>query len=482
MGVVPTAAGPRNGADGKQYVRSSFGFKSGLSLLLWLWFATLLVVNLPGHLSFDSSIQILEGATGEAKSWNPPFASLVFGRLASLTGGTEIIVVLHGLLLIASLRLILAESPHAQRWALIPCAAMLYAPVLLVYPGIVWKDVLFAHLCLFAFALAQLRLRAGFAWVDTVALFVLASAMLCRQTGLVAVLPCVAALAVASVARQDEPHRWDRSLFVSVLGRFTLRLIALALIAFGLNLLTQTFVRQNSSEPVATGIRLVAVFDISGMLARSPDSTLALLRSNGINTTKVEAAARNSFAAERIDFLAGEVRDQFFQIDRRMLLAQWLELVLRSPFTYAAHRLDSFAWLSGLREQSRCLPIHVGIEPQETARAAGIVTTPSRFAGVLYDYSRFFWETPYFAPITWFLVAFGVFCVYGLQRSWLEPVALLQLAALIYFLLYLIAGLACDFRYAYFTVLASSAGLMRLCVDAPGLIGASRRVGPKPER
>jgi hypothetical protein len=59
-----------------------------LGVLVALCFTTVLVVNLPGHLTHDSLTQIAEGRSGYAQSWNSVFSTWVFGTPANWTGGT----------------------------------------------------------------------------------------------------------------------------------------------------------------------------------------------------------------------------------------------------------------------------------------------------------------------------------------------------------------------------------------------------------
>lgn len=55
-----------------------------LALALLLAIAAL-ALHLPGEVSFDSSVQLLEAQTGVSRSWNPPFMS----ALLQLFGGRD---------------------------------------------------------------------------------------------------------------------------------------------------------------------------------------------------------------------------------------------------------------------------------------------------------------------------------------------------------------------------------------------------------
>ena len=156
------------------------------------------------------------------------------------------------------------------------------------------------------------------------------------------------------------------------------------------------------------------------------------------------------------------------------MLRQWVQLVSQYPGTYLAHRLETYAWFGGLRDQARCLPIHVGIDPPELAERAGIRNVPARWSAPLYSWSRDFLDTPYFAPLAWSVLSLLVLLIYALRRQWAEPVAWMQVAGLLYSASYLAAGLSCDFRYSYFPVLAASVGLMRVLADGVSLPRSER--------
>ena len=270
-----------------------------LGLVLIAWLGVVLGVNLPGHLSVDSLTQIAEGRTGVFESWNPLFISLIFGMLVAWTGGTEIIVVMSSLLLYGSLKTLLKAPDLWGLLGLLVVALLLSGPVLLVYPGIVWKDVWFAHLTMAAFAMIALRFTGWPWWTEAIALLLLAAATLTRQTAIIPASAALVALTVAANNRAAAPERtW--AVRVKALGlRALVMLTMAALLSFG----AKTMARSISGQPVGTGVRLVAIFDIAGILQRQPGQTLSHLRGQGFDTAAFEAGARRTFSAERIDTL-----------------------------------------------------------------------------------------------------------------------------------------------------------------------------------
>jgi hypothetical protein len=436
-------------------------FRTGLNLLLWVWFGCVLAVNVPGHLTTDSLIQIAEGRTGYIDSWNPLFSSWVFGNLVHWTEGTEIIVLLSALMLVASIWMLVSVGQRGGVWVLLPSAGLLFSPILLIYPGIVWKDVWFAHSAALAFGTIMWRARGGGWWWEVPSLLLLAVAMLSRQTGLIVCAAAVAGLSLCAPAPVWRVGRFD----VGRVAAFAVRLMIMVVIAQAMSLLAREGFKQIRGDAVGTGFQLVATFDIAGILQRQPHAQLAFLREQGFDTAAWEASSRRTFSAERIDTLVQPPITGPRALGAPLILRQWLDLVTDYPGTYIAHRLATFAWFNGLENQARCIPVHVGIDPPALADRAGIRSVPARWAAPLYSYSRTFLETPYFSPLAWSALSLLVLLIYAARREWSEPVAWMQVAGLLYSLSYLVAGLSCDFRYSYFSVLAASIGLMRLLAD-----------------
>ncbi len=433
-------------------------FRTSLALTLWLWSATVLVVNLPGHLTHDSLTQLAEGSSGVVQSWNPVFSSWIFGTLFNWTGGTEVIVALSATMLGSAVFMIVAEPKAGSLWALGPIGLVLFSPILLIHPGVVWKDVWFAHLALLGFGLIALRAQGMGWWIELPATALFAMALLSRQTGILVALTgalCLTALQGHAYAAAPLRERALR-LFLGLTGRLALMLM----LAFAFSSLAKSQMKQVQMGEVGTGVRLVAMFDIAGMLQLLPSARLDRLRDAGFSTEAWETGARATFSPERIDRLDQRSITGNRELTTGLILGQWVDLVTAHPMTYAAHRLEVFAWFSGLRDQARCIPIHVGIDSGPHTPNPGVQTRPARLSPPLYHWTRSFVDTPYFAPMAWNLASIAVAVMVAWRRAWSHPVLWLQLSGLVYSLSYFFAGFSCDFRYSYFSVAAASIGLM----------------------
>lgn len=445
-------------------------YRGWLAVLLFLWVGTSLVLNLPGHLSTDSLVQVVEGRTLVFESYNPRFISMVFGKVVEFTDGTGFLVLASEFMLAGSLWLMLAGVPAPRRVGLVLLFVLLASPVFLIYPATVWKDVWFAHLALFGFALTGVRQGERRWGLEALTLLVFAFAMLSRQTGVLVALAGVLALTLAERRADGSRPGWPRRVLGAAVRTAVLVIYGMLLSAF-----VREVAVEASGAQFGSGMRLVAIFDIAGMLKQTPEAHLDRLRALGVDTPPLEASARATFSAERIDTLESTGSAAFWTVSLPDVFAQWGDLVREHPLGYLAHRADTYAWLLGLRDQSRCLPVHVGFDAaSDLTRRAGIDPRPSAYRGVLYQYSLHFVGTPYFSPLAWALVSLCVALVFIRRGRWAHPVAALQYGGVLYLLSYGPIGMSCDFRYAYFSVLAAAVGVAFIVIDRGVPRGARR--------
>jgi hypothetical protein len=173
-------------------------------------FVFCLTADLPGHLSYDSVIQLLEGRTGRYANWHPAVMSWLLGLADAVVPGAGLFVVFDALLFFGGLMglLLIRRRPSwAAAWV---AAVLVLCPQVLLYQGLVWKDVLFADAAVAGFvclAFAGERwgnARFRFALIAAgFALFALAA--LVRQNG--AIVALAGALALGWIAMRQAPSR-----------------------------------------------------------------------------------------------------------------------------------------------------------------------------------------------------------------------------------------------------------------------------------
>ena len=182
--------------------------------LLVAGFVICAAINLPGHLSYDSIVQLNEGRRGFYANWHPPMMSWILGVFDWVWPGTALFTIFDMALFFGSLGAVFYLTPGKGIAATAVLALCLLTPQILLYEGIVWKDVLFANLAVAGFvALAvagerweHRRLRLS---LTALAFLFFSVATLVRQNGGI-VLPAgvvaLAWIAVAANAREENPR------------------------------------------------------------------------------------------------------------------------------------------------------------------------------------------------------------------------------------------------------------------------------------
>ena len=426
----------------------------------------LMALHAPGHMSYDSLVQLDEGFNRKYYSWNPPSFSLFLGATYALFGSTAAaLLISQALLLFATYRLVAAPStPVALR--LCAFVSVLAVPIVIVYAGILWKDVFFAHLALMGFAVLQ-RGTVERRHLFLTALLLGAAATI-RQQGMILLVPllCYTSWLGGSDAGGRTTTRWKLAI-VALSGFF----IAYALI----NTIVKTTAVALPAEPYGTGVHLIEYYDIAGIVHREPTIPLDVFATlPEFDRGRFVEFVRRGFSPERIDYL--DRKDFTCHFDygpegNGVVGRQWIALVMASPLTYLAHRADVFSWMLGRHDPLRCAAYIdlVSDDPPGVAERYGL---KAGFHPIASRYTR---KVSIEAFRPWLYLAGGGLAILALllwrlgqsrqvadstRRGHLGAasrgvIPALYVAGLLYALVHFNVGIACDFRYLYFPVVAS---------------------------
>jgi len=406
--------------------------------------------GVPGHLSVDSVVQLYEGRTHQFISFHPPMMSMLLGVLDRIVPGTALFVLLDQALLTGALLLLWRGCGRSMGLpGAVLAAAVALNPLLIAYTGIVWKDVLFAHLALFGYAcLLQAAAGAGdasrVAW-STACLIALALAASLRQQGLLVALP---AIGYASFA-------FGRGWLV----RFALAAAGVAVV-LGINagiLAVADRIAVGDPPPRASiGLRGLLLYDLVGVVARGGELADA-------QATADARALVPTFDSYRIDGLAtpapGTTLDKRFDAQP---VGFWWRSVATSPLVYAQHRFDHFAKLMGFGDMNRCLPLHVGVVDKlvhpnlqrdlvpELRLVGGVDARAQR----IYDTLRPHFNGPLFRHWVWALLLTAATALHFWRGA--AVLGWLGVGTLAFAASYLVISIACDFRYIYVLPVATT--------------------------
>ena len=437
------------------------------AMVLAAAFGFSLAINLPGYLSYDSVIQLYEGRTGLYNGWHPPVMSWLLGLFDALVPGTALFVIFDTALLYgAMLSLIFVQKRVSPVAAL---AALVAAPLpqFLIYPGIVWKDVLFAHAAIAGFVcLAHAAARwPKPAWrygLTAAATIFFALAALARQNGILILLAGAVGLAIIAASQMSTRKRRAGLIY----GGGMLVLAALVILAANVGF---SFRKTGDSATVAQ-FRLLQIYDIVGM--KKADSTLALpvltsrepelageVSGDGV---RVYTPTRNDTLIATPKFLSALADSEPANV-----LAQWRALLAAHFWLYLKVRAAVFWQVLATPDVAQCMPYKVGIEgPADRLKALGMRARDDDRDDALDSYAGGLQGTPVYSHLLFFVLGAVCFAVLLRRRRPADLAFAAMLGGIALFAAsFFVISIACDYRYLYGIDLSAMVTLFYLALD-----------------
>lgn len=427
-----------------------------------------MAANLPGHLSYDSVMQLLEGRTGVYAGWHPPVMSWLLGLADWVRPGTAVFVFVNALVLFGAVLSLVWLVPRAA-WPALPVIALcMTCPQFLLYQGIVWKDVLFANAAVAGFVVlahaavhwARRPLRYGLMCLGWLLLIL---AALARQNGLVLLPFAVAAMAWCAT-RGGESRRG-----AAVQAGVSLCVALAVLAAANLGFASRTV----GDAGLKKQLRWLAFYDLTGALAAQPDLKLPALQHAHPDTLQVmRTEGRHLYSPIRSDFLArsATVEKAFNRATGPVLRRSWVHYVLTQPTLYLRNRAEIFRWLVFTPDVDACGPYIVGVSgPAQAMARLGLQSRYNDNDEQLDDYATWLEGTPAFSHIPFLLIAIGELVFLLIRRRPADVVFACMLGGIFAFgLSFFFISIACDYRYLYPLDLSALATLIYLALD-PGI-------------
>jgi hypothetical protein len=423
-----------------------------------------LALSWPGHLSYDSLVQLHDGRFGFYHSWHPPVMAWLLGLGDAVLPGAGLFVLFDALLLFGALLSLLWIRPRVAWLGVAVTVLCLALPQLVLYQAIVWKDVLFADALVAGFIfLAQAEARwanvkARWAWIaGAFALFALAA--LTRQNGFVA--PVFGALALGLVAWRAQGLK-AAALIASAAFAATL----LAVIVAGA-LLART--SDHGEGPVAQ-LRLLRLYDLVAAVKADPSLPLDRLDEGNAELERlIQTDGVRLYSPARNDTLAGSqaLQNELADTPPELMAAQWYDLVLHHPWLYLKTRAGMFRWVALTPDIAACRPVFVGVEgPAGEMSDLGIAPRRNPRDLALEAYSKAFMGTPVLSHLTFALLGMAMLVLFLKRRAPGDTAfAFLLLAAVAFAASFFVISIACDYRYLYALDLAAIASLFYLALD-----------------
>ncbi len=408
-------------------------------------------LNLPGHLSFDSVVQLSEGREGVyGLSGHPPVMSWLLGVADALMPGAALFVVFDTVLIGVSLVALVLLGGRASWLTLALCVGAMALPQVMIYPAIVWKDVLFAAAATAGFtALAgAARWWGRPAWrygLLAAASLLIALAALTRQHGAI-ILPFAAMTVAWSAAVTPGGGNIRRAILhgLGILGA------SLVVVAIGFKALSPP---NTGLATIAGGYAGVQAYDVVSAMAMAPEVPMKVLhaRSPWLETllrTK-GVPAYSPVRADTLGPVLEEVGDHGG--DGGALVAQWWAMVLHEPLLYARVRAKAFEWVLLTPSKTQCVLIYTGVDgPPDEMSNLGIQHRRTAHDRALAAYALGFARTPIYSHAVYGGVGLVLLGLLLLRRRPADmAVAAMLAAAMSFTLVFAVISIACDYRYIY---------------------------------
>lgn len=403
----------------------------------------------PGVFTFDSLDQFAQARSGAFTDWHPPAMAALWFVLDKLHEGPELLFFTHLALLWAGLAAIgaaLALSGAPRLGACFPLIGLL--PFVFNYEGVLWKDVALASawICAAGLAFAQrARQRPLPRWLFAflVALFVYGA--LVRSNSIFAAAPLGFYLLGGRILR-GAPLRQIAALAA----------IPIALVVTGA-MLNRVILHVEPQHPEAS----LMLFDIAGV---SHEAHVELLPGEwppGERTRLLACYRPQAWDYMGMGHCAGlpeRLGDQDLWGGRE-LASTWLAAVTGHPLAYILHRA---AFTNAIMRWRGPYVARDFAESEMTdLRWRHVPNAVSVWYRTMVGTLE---ATPLFRPYFWFLASLAVAALATLATD--SPAArfagALGASGGLYLATYAVFGVAPDFRYAYWSILATLAGAAAL--------------------
>jgi len=431
-------------------------------------------LNWPGHLSYDSVIQLSDGRTGVYHTWHPPIMAWLLGLGDRLVPGAGLYMALQALILLIGFGGLTAGPRPLSRLAPLIPLVLACLPLILIWQGIVWKDVLFADAMLAGFALlfcaSASPSRRGRLINSVLGLAFLTLAALARQNGVIALAMGAAALGYTSTSSR-----------LSTFGRLWRAAVVAAIafaVCFGVSIAISGVLARRAVDPGASEAQLhmLQTYDVVGAIAHQPNLELRDLSPSIAELMRQAAATR--YTSRRNDALLKPPFNEITANDADEIQSQWIDIILHHPKPWLEHRAAVFGWHIG-SNANVCYAETTGVDGlAPLVRKLGLTIHQSPRDLGLEIYAGLFHPTPLNSHIFYALAALGFSIVFFRSPHSQEHVlGFMLIGALMFTASFALIGVACDYRYLYALDLSTiGAGFYWLLrIDLPSL--TTRRLG-----
>jgi hypothetical protein len=396
----------------------------------------------PGIMNYDARYVYLDSLRGFYGDWQSPVMTWLWRMIDPVLPGSASMFLLINVLYWAGVgTLTIALTRRSPALAII-FLLIAMTPPLLAFVGVIWRDVLMAACWLYAATrtFAETDRSVAPRTVPIVAIALVVLGVLIRPNALAA-----APLLITYVLWPHE-FSWKRTalLFVPIM---------VALFAI-MQLVYYGALNATRQHPLHS----IVVFDLGGITYFSGENQFPVTWSademEALRDRCYDPSIWNVYWNGDCKFVMAKVEHEQKLFGTPALSRAWLEAVVKNPLAYVQHRLSFF--------KSFLFGSHLGMWTMDIDHPPKTVfeNRPHFMAFKrLHDALQ---PTPLFRIGTWFAACLLLCALGWRRRTTPEGAFILGVcgSGALYVLSYLPLGVASEFRYIYWAVLASTAGLM----------------------
>jgi hypothetical protein len=442
-------------------------------LLCTAGFLLCVVAFYPGYISPDSIRQLTEGRAWSFTDWHPPLMAAVWGVVDRIIPGPFGMLLLHNAAFWGGLAVFWRATYRRSVFIGLCLVGLGFLPTALALLSTIWKDVGLGASLLLASALLHTARRTNSKSALLFSVPLLFYGYGVRQNAAPAVLPLALWSGFIAFrvfrATKEKAGGWARAALPFVVGLFYFLLLTAAVYA------TTRLLTGGRSQYI---LQAALLHDLAAVSKERGEALFPdyITRGEGFSLAKTTAYYQPEYAPAIYRGEGSSVHLTDNSHEMAELRAKWLEVVPANRSIYLRHRWEVFKTLAGIGMEHLCHPYLA-----TSHRFGGYDVNTWRVHGLL---RAVFWklrDSFFFRGYCWLLaslVLLGV-ALGGRLKGELETVFVLASSASLYGCAYFFFALACDFRFLWWTALASLVGL---CLSMLHAVTLWRSRGALPEK
>lgn len=401
----------------------------------------------PGFMSLDSRVQYEMSQSLQFTDWHPPVMSWVWSKLNFIFPGPSGMLAFHLVLLWAAIYVWWENFKNfrlAWLFLLIP-----FLPWVLNFQGVLWKDVGMAFSLLLLSGLAMRRPSFGNL---VLALALVFYALNVRFNAIFAVLPIVALL---SYCWLDKP----------TLGKVSACMLLTLLFAFAAgSFLSYSVLKSEKTKPS----NFMMIDDLVYLSVKNNESFIPGMRLDELQSCAKENLGGSTLVARIACLLPLHKENQVPLLDAD-LTHIWMTTITKHPIQYLQFRLAAFSYLLRSPNDPPYYIWHPGIDKNSQGLEQipnSLTKSSEKFVNKTAEKFPFL-----FKPYWWVILTLCLFfATFTLESSkTVRTAQALLISSALYILGYLPTTPMADFRYVYWSVIATTLAYLILMIERPRL-------------